>query len=171
MKFTKAALTVLIMMISGSVYSSDNYNLHLLIQATFTKPTCNISVPGTYEFGKLIQGEGEKRAADLDITWTCDVKKMTALTATVLNGNLIDDEQVMLVTDDKNKSNVLLSLVEKGKGNRIKLNVSSEEGYFCRDATATTSMRSCKLTPIITVPADAILGGVQATLLFSVAYL
>lgn len=170
MKLTKAALTVLIMMISGSVYSSDNYNLHLLIKATFTNPTCNIVVPSTYDFGKLIKGEGSKRGADhLDITWSCNVSKMTALTATILNGDWVDDEHVMLLTDSKEPSNVLLSLEENNK--LIKLNGSSDSGYFCRDTTETTSMRLCKLTPILTVPANAVLGRVQATLLFSVEYL
>lgn len=169
MKFTKVVLAVLIMTVTvGGVLASSTATL--TINATFTRPTCNIQVPSSYDLGALTSGT--KEHGNLKITWTCDgdMPIKTALTAGIVAGDADGNDKVRLMVGSQ-ASDAVLSLREKVSGNLIKLTGHDASNYFCTDAQYITGMRTCMLTPVTTVNYQkGVFGQASAKLSFSVAY-
>lgn len=167
MIFTKAAALVALMMMTGSVQAADA-TATLTINVTFTRPTCNITVPPSYDLQTLKEGEKEHPA--LKITWSCEgnTPLKTALTAAIVKGKLKGNEKVTLLTDDGQPSGVTLSL--KGEAGRLIKLTGAGGGGFCVDEKEATGMRTCTLTPVTEVSRQAGTGQVSAILRFEVGY-
>lgn len=172
MKFTKAALAVLMMVVAGSGQAATTATATLTINVTFTQPSCDITVPDSYNLGTLTPGP--KTHAPLNITWKCegDTPVTTALTADIVKGNASGDEKVVLLTDSGTPTGATLSLREKKRTSLIKLTGPTAGDYFCSDDSATpgTTMRTCTLTPETNVSQNGPFGLASATLRFEVGY-
>ncbi|HHI2105620.1 TPA: F18 fimbrial protein FedE [Escherichia coli] len=175
MKFTKAALAALMMMVvAGSGQAATSATATLTINVTFTQPSCDITVPASYNLGTLTPGS--KTHAPLDISWKCegDTPVTTALTAAIAKGNASGDEKVVLLTDSGTPTGATLSLREKKSTSTslIKLTGPGAGDYFCSDENATpgTTMRTCTLTPETNVSQNGPFGLASATLRFEVGY-
>ncbi|CAM7748640.1 F18 fimbrial protein FedE [Escherichia coli] len=172
MKFTKAALAVLMMVVAGSGQAATTATATLTINVTFTQPSCDITVPDSYNLGTLTPGP--KTHAPLNITWKCegDTPVTTALTADIVKGNASGDEKVVLLTDSGTPTGATLSLREKKRTSLIKLTGPTAGDYFCSDDSATpgTTMRTCSLTPETNVSQNGPFGLASATLRFEVGY-
>lgn len=172
MKFTKAALAALMMVVAGSGQAATSATATLTINVTFTQPSCDITVPASYNLGTLTPGS--KPHAPLNITWKCegDTPVTTALTAAIAKGKASGDEKVVLLTDSGTPTGATLSLREKKSARLIKLTGPSAGDYFCSDENATpgTTMRTCTLTPETNVSQNGPFGLASATLRFEVGY-
>lgn len=173
MKFTKAALAALMMTVmTGSAQAAATATATLTINVTFTQPSCDITVPASYNLGTLTPGS--KPHAPLNITWKCegDTPVTTALTAAIVKGKASGDEKVVLLTDSGTPTGATLSLREKKSASLIKLTGPSAGDYFCSDENATpgTTMRTCTLTPETNVSQNGPFGLASATLRFEVGY-
>lgn len=174
MRLTKAALAALMMVVAGSGQAATTATATLTINVTFTQPSCDITVPPSYNLGTLTPGP--KTHAPLNITWKCegDTLVTTALTAAIVKGgSASDDEKVVLLTDSGTPTGATLSLREKKSASLIKLTGPSAGDYFCSDENATpgTTMRTCTLTPETNVSQNGPFGLASATLRFEVGYL
>lgn len=173
MKFTKAALAALMMVVAGSGQAATSATATLIINVTFTQPSCEITVPPAYNLGILTPGP--KTHAPLDITWKCegDTPVTTALTAAIVRGGTASrNDQVVLLTDSGTPTGAILSLREKKSSNLINLTGPTAGDYFCSDDSATpgTTMRTCTLTPETNVSQNGPFGLASATLRFEVGY-
>ncbi|HCQ0186474.1 TPA: F18 fimbrial protein FedE [Escherichia coli] len=174
MKFTKATLAVLMMTVmTGSGQAATTATATLTINVTFTQPSCDITVPASYNLGTLTPGS--KIHAPLEITWKCegDTPIKTALTADIVRGGKTSsDETVILRTNDNTDSGATLSLREKVSNKLIKLTGPAAGDYFCSDENAVvgTMMRTCTLTPETDVSQNGPFGLASATLRFEVGY-
>lgn len=172
MKFTKAALAALMMVVAGSGQAATSATATLTINVTFTQPSCEITVPPSYNLGTLTPGS--KTHAPLDISWKCEgnTPVTTALTAAIVKGNASGDEKVVLLTDSGTPTGATLSLREKKSTSLIKLTGPTAGDYFCSDDSATpgTMMRTCTLTPETNVSQNGPFGLASATLRFEVDY-
>ena len=177
MRFTKAVLTALMLAVTaGSAQAADAHAPDVLtasavvtIEATFTRPSCDITVPPSFDLGTLTPGS--RSHGPLTINWTCadgGTPLKTALTAAIVKGRASGDEKVILQTDSGSDTGATLSLRENNT--LIKLTGPSGGDYFCSDATATTGMRTCTLTPETTVSQSGPFGLASATLRFEVGY-
>ena len=172
MKFTKAALAALMMVVAGSGQAATSATATLTINVTFTQPSCEIKVPPSYYLGTLTPGS--KPHTPLNITWKCegDTPVTTALTAAIVKGDASGDEKVVLLTDSGTPTGATLSLREKKSTSLIKLTGPGAGDYFCSDDSATpgTTMRTCTLTPETNVSQNGPFGLASATLRFEVGY-
>lgn len=174
MKFTKAALAALMMTVmTGSAQAATTATATLTINVTFTQPSCDITVPASYNLGTLTPGS--KTHAPLNISWKCegDTSVKTALTADIVKGGKTGgDESVTLKTDSGTDTGATLSLREKTSNALIKLTGPAAGDYFCSDDRATpgTTMRTCTLTPETNVSQNGPFGLASATLRFEVGY-
>ncbi|EOT1254407.1 F18 fimbrial protein FedE [Escherichia coli] len=172
MKFTKAALAALMMVVAGSGQAATSATATLTINVTFTQPSCDITVPASYNLGTLTPGS--KTHAPLNITWKCegDTLVKTALLADIVRGGKTsNDEKVILKTDDNTDTGATLSLREKESGDLIKLTGPAAGNYFCSDANAIAGMEhTCTLTPETNVSQNGPFGLASATLRFEVGY-
>ncbi|MEB5813746.1 F18 fimbrial protein FedE [Escherichia coli] len=173
MKFTKAALAALMMTVmTGSAQAATTATATLTINVTFTQPSCDITVPASYNLGTLTPGP--KTHAPLDISWKCegDTSVTTALTAAIVKGSASGDEKVVLLTDRGTPTGATLSLRETKSTSLIKLTGPAAGDYFCSDDRATpgTTMRTCTLTPETNVSQNGPFGLASATLRFEVGY-
>ena len=172
MKFTKAALAALMMVVAGSGQAATSATATLTINVTFTQPSCDITVPALYNLGTLTPGS--KTHAPLNITWKCegDTLVKTALLADIVRGGKTsNDEKVILKTDDNTDTGATLSLREKESGDLIKLTGPAAGNYFCSDANAIAGMEhTCTLTPETNVSQNGPFGLASATLRFEVGY-
>lgn len=172
MKFTKAALAALMMVVAGSGQAATSATATLTINVTFTQPSCDITVPASYNLGTLTPGP--KTHAPLDISWKCegDTPVTTALTAAIVKGNASGDEKVVLLTNSGTPTGATLSLREKKSTSLIKLTGPGAGDYFCSDDSATPgiTMRTCTLTPETNVSQNGPFGLASATLRFEVGY-
>ncbi len=173
MRLTKAALAALMMVVAGSGQAATTATATLTINVTFTQPSCDITVPPSYNLGTLTPGS--KTHAPLNITWKCegDAPVTTALTAAIVRGGTASrDDQVVLLTDSGTPSGATLSLREKESGDLIYLTGPTAGDYFCidEDATPGTTMRTCTLTPETNVSQNGPFGLASATLRFEVGY-
>lgn len=166
MKFTKAPLALLMMVMTGSGQAVTSY---LTIHVTYTQPSCNITVPSSHMLGPLISGETGKAHRPLEITWSCEgnTPRKTALTAAIVSGDSEGDSKVYLMTDGRQRTGVTLSLREKTTSIPIKLTGNEP---FCSDTEGTTGMRTCTLIPVTDVSRGSVLGNASATLRFEVRY-
>ncbi|TGC04058.1 MULTISPECIES: F18 fimbrial protein FedE [unclassified Escherichia] len=173
MKFTKAVLAVLmITVMTGNGQAASTTTATLMINVTFTQPSCDITVPSSYNLGLLIQGEKRKEHPPLNITWTCggDTPQKTALTATIISGDAEGDEKIYLMTDSSQRTGATLSLKEKATGSMVKLTGKNGGNPFCNDVKESTDMRTCTLIPVTDVSQSGALGMASARLKFEVAY-
>ncbi|EEW1287276.1 F18 fimbrial protein FedE [Escherichia coli] len=172
MKFIKAALAALMMVVAGSGQAATSATATLTINVTFTQPSCDITVPASYNLGTLTPGS--KTHAPLNITWKCegDTLVKTALLADIVRGGKTsNDEKVILKTDDNTDTGATLSLREKESGDLIKLTGPAAGNYFCSDANAIAGMEhTCTLTPETNVSQNGPFGLASATLRFEVGY-
>lgn len=168
MKYTKAALALLMMVMTDSG-QADTKTATLKINVTFARPSCNIQVPSSYELEALVPGETGKHHPSLNITWSCkgNTPLKTALTAAIVSGGSEGEEKVRLITDSRQRTGVTLSLKENTNGGLIKLTGTEN---FCSDTEGTTGMRTCTLTPVTDVSHDSVPGHASATLRFEVGY-
>lgn len=175
MRFTKAALTALMLAVTaGSAQAAAvpdlNVSTIVTIEATFARPSCDITVPPAYNLGTLTPGP--KTHASLDITWTCadgGTPVKTALTAAIAKGRASGDDKVILKTDSGTDTGATLSLKETTSGALISLTGGN---YFCSDASAVAGVtrRTCSLTPETNVSQSGPFGLASATLRFEVGY-
>lgn len=176
MKFTKAAQALLIMtVITGSgqaATTATTATATLTINVAFTQPSCDITVPASYNLGTLTPGS--KIHAPLEITWKCegDTPIKTALTADIVKGTASGDEKVILQTESGTKTGATLALRENKSAALIKLTGPTMSDYFCTDENAVvgTMMRTCTLTPETNVSQNGPFGLASATLRFEVGY-
>lgn len=172
MKFIKAALAALMMVMAGSGQAATSAEATLMINVTFTQPSCDIQAPISYNLGTLTPEV--KTHAPLEITWTCadgGTPVKTALTAAIVKGRASDDDKVILQTDRGTDTGATLSLREKVSSALIKLTGPTEENYFCSDANAVSGVRrTCTLTPETKVSQSGPFGLASATLRFEVGY-
>ncbi|MBH5326258.1 F18 fimbrial protein FedE [Salmonella enterica] len=173
MKFTDTALAVLMMVVAGNVQGAITTSATLDIDVTFTQPSCNISVPASYNLGLLTPGDGEKSHSPLTITWVCEGAEetlATALTASIVKGTPNGGTGVTLLSDDGADTGATLSLKE-GSGSLIKLLTSgtdvSSDDYFC---SGTGTLRTCALIPVTSVSARGPFGMAYATLRLEIRY-
>ncbi|EFM6587668.1 F18 fimbrial protein FedE [Escherichia coli] len=173
MKFTKAVLAALMMVVAGSGQADTSATATLIINVTFTQPSCEITVPPSYNLGTLTPGS--KPHTPLNITWKCegDTPVKTALTAVIVRGGTASrDDQVVLLTDSGTPTGATLSLRENKSTSLIKLTGPGAGDYFCSDDSVTpgTTMRTCTLTPETNVSQNGPFGLASATLRFEVGY-
>ncbi|HEI3800167.1 TPA: F18 fimbrial protein FedE [Escherichia coli] len=171
MKFTKAALAAL-MVVAGSAQAATTATATLTINVTFTQPSCNITVPASYNLGLLTPGE-TKSHGDMTITWKCEgnTPQKTALTAAIVTGAAENDNKtVRLKTNTGGNSRAALSLREKNSSTLIKMTGSGAGDFFCSDTAEATGTRTCTLTPVTEVAGQGALGPASATLRFEVGY-
>jgi type 1 fimbria pilin len=168
MKFTNIALTALMLaMTAGSAQAATTETKILTIDITFIRPSCDITVPSSYNLGALTPG-GPKDHGDLNITWTCNFPQQTALTAGIATGTAEGDDKVRMMSGGQ-ATGALLSLREKGATQPIKLTGSGAKNYFCSDEAAGV-VRTCTLTPVTEVSRNGPFGLASATLRFEVGY-
>ncbi|WP_316043795.1 F18 fimbrial protein FedE [Klebsiella quasipneumoniae] len=170
MKFTKAALAALMVVVAGRVQATTSATL--TINVTFTQPSCNITVPASYDLGFLKPGE-RKNHSDLNITWECegDTPRETALTAAIVTGTAENNDETVRLKVGPEDSMATLSLIEKNRSALIKLTGPKGGNYFCRDPNAVAGVtRTCTLTPVTEVSNPGVLGPASATLRFEVGY-
>ena len=173
MKFTKAVQGLLMMVVmTGCGQAATTATATLTINVTFTQPSCDITVPPSYNLGILTPGE--KIHSPLEITWKCegDTPIKTALTADIVKGTASGDEKVILQTDSGTDTGATLALRENTSTALIKLTGPAMRDYFCSDnnAVAGTMMRTCTLTPETNVSQNGPFGLASATLRFEVGY-
>ncbi|EEC2209522.1 TPA: F18 fimbrial protein FedE [Escherichia coli] len=174
MKFTKAVLAALMMTVmTGSAQAATTATATLTINVTFTRPSCDITVPPSYNLGTLTPGT--KTHAPLNISWKCesDTPFKTALTADIVKGGKTGgDESVTLQTGSGTDTGATLSLREKTSAAPIKLTGAAAGDYFCSDASAEpgVTVRTCTLTPETKVSSGGPFGQASATLRFEVGY-
>lgn len=173
MKFIKVAQALLIMTVmSGSGQAATTATATLTINVAFTQPSCDITVPASYNLGTLTPGS--KIHAPLEITWKCegDTPIKTALTANIVKGTASGDEKVILQTDSGTVTGATLALREKKSASLIKLTGPTMSDYFCTDENAVVGsmMRTCTLTPETNVSQNGPFGLASATLRFEVGY-
>ncbi|EEW1616131.1 TPA: F18 fimbrial protein FedE [Escherichia coli] len=173
MQFTNTALAALMMTVmTGNGQAATTATVTLTINVTFTQPSCEITVPPSYNLGPLTPGT--KTHAPLKITWKCEggTPVKTALLADIVRGGKTsDDEKVILKTDDNTDTGATLSLREKESGDLIKLTGPAAGNYFCSDANAIAGMEhTCTLTPETNVSQNGPFGLASATLRFEVGY-
>lgn len=126
MRFTNIALIA--MMLAGTAGSAQATTAGLMINVTFTQPSCDITLPPSYNLGMLAPG-GPKDHGDFNITWTCQGTPVkTALTAGIVTGIAEGDDKVRMMVGGQ-ATGVRLSLREKGATQPIKL-TGSEANYF-----------------------------------------
>ncbi|EGF7427602.1 F18 fimbrial protein FedE [Escherichia coli] len=174
MRFTKAALAALMMVVAGSGQAASTATATLTINVTFTQPSCGIKVPASYNLGLLTPGE-TKDHGDLTITWECqgNTPMETALTAEILAGSAENDNKVVRLKAGNGNSRAALSLRDKTAGTLIKMTGPSGGDYFCRNSKDVTGIRTCTLTPVTEVSSQGTsgaLGPAFATLRFEVGY-
>ncbi|EEZ9068039.1 F18 fimbrial protein FedE [Escherichia coli] len=163
MKFTKAALALLMMMVMTD--SGQAATTTLTIDVTFARPSCNIQVPSSYELGPLVPGKSGVEHSPLRITWSCEGTPLkTALIAAISSGYSEGDWKVNLMTNDRQRTGVTLSLRDNTSSALIKLTGTED---FC---SHTEGSGTCILTPVTDVTRDSVLGNASATLSFEVKY-
>ena len=174
MKFTKAALmTLMLVAPMGTSQAATSATATLTINVTFTTPSCDITVPSSYNLGILTPGS--KEHGDLKITWNCTeagatpLNIKTALTAAIVAGTPEGENKVRLMSGGQ-ASGATLSLREKSTQSFIKLTSAVKKNYFCSDATETSEQRTCTLTPVTDVSSTGPFGMASATLRFEVGY-
>lgn len=171
MKFTKTALAALMMVVAGSTQATTTATATLTINVTFTQPSCNITVPASYNLGLLTPGE-TKNHGDMNIIWECEgnTPQKTALTAAIITGTAENDNKTVRLKAGTMDSKVTLSLKEKNNSTLIKMSGPGAEDYFCSDTAEATGIRTCTLTPVTVVTSQGALGPASATLRFEVGY-
>lgn len=171
MKFTKATLAALMMLVVGRAQAATNNTATLTINVTFTQPSCNITVPASYNLGLLTPGE-RKSHGDMIITWECEggMPRETALTAAIVTGTAENDYETVRLKTDTGDSRAALSLIEKKSNTLVKLTGPDAGNYFCRDVNAATGIHTCTLVPVTEVTDQGALGPASATLRFEVGY-
>ncbi|OPW88269.1 F18 fimbrial protein FedE [Citrobacter sp. A316] len=172
MKLTNIVLSALMLtMAAGSVHAATTATATQTINVTFTVPSCNITVPSSYNLGPLTPG-GAKDHSDFNITWTCqgNTPLKTGLTAGIVSGTADGDSKVRMMSGGQ-ATGAALSLREKGTMQPIKLTGSGAKDYFCSDANAVAGVtRTCTLTPVTEVSRSGPFGLASATLRFEVGY-
>lgn len=171
MKFAKTALTTLMIVVAGSAQAATTVTSTLTINVTFTQPSCNITVPASYNLGSLTPSE-TKNHGDMNITWDCEgnTPQKTALTAAIVTGTAENDNKTVRLKAGTGDSRATLSLREKNSSTLIKMTGPNAGDYFCNDTAEATGMRTCTLTPVTEVTGQGALGPASATLRFEVEY-
>ncbi|HGE5896306.1 TPA: fimbrial protein [Escherichia coli] len=173
MRFSKIAIMTFDLLIVGMlspVYAASTATATLIVEATFTKPTCSIHVPPDYNLGKLVRGQVKKHEPLLIIVKCPDTQSVkTALTAKVLTGSLESTQDKVRMMVNGKKSGALLSLktVNTGSSARIKLTGAAQDAFCDID---NGRLRQCQLIPITEVRSGGKLGPASATIQFEVVY-
>lgn len=173
MRFSKIAIITFDLVIVGilsPVYAASTATATLIIETTFTKPTCSIHVPPTYNLGKLVRGQVKKHEP-LPIIVKCPGAQsvQTALTAKVLTGRLESsrDKVQMMVNGKKNGTLLSLNTVNTGSSAPIKLTGAAKDAFCDID---NGELRLCQLIPVTEVHSGDRPGQASATLQFEVVY-
>lgn len=167
-----ALVALMFAVTAGSSQAGNTATATLIINVNFRQPTCDINVPSSYDLGVLSAG-GAVEHRGFDITWNCGTGESlkTALTASIVRGTAVGDDQVRLLRDDGQATGASLSLKENRQGaspSPVKLTGATD--YFCSDESEVTGMRTCTLTPVTKVDQGGPFGLASATLKFKVGY-
>lgn len=171
MKFAKVFLTALVMLgIAGDVQAADTATATATLTINVTRPSCDLTVPSSYNLGILTPGR--KEHGDLNITWTCkgDVPVKTGMSVGIVNGTAVGDDKVYLMAGSQ-ATGATLSLKDKKNGVLIKLTNTSTQDSFCTDDAEVTGLRTCTLIPVTEVASAGPFGLASATVKFAVVYL
>ncbi|ELG84978.1 fimbrial protein [Escherichia sp. E3659] len=166
-----AALSVSFAGFSANVRSADTKTATFTINATFTAPSCDISIPTQfYSLGTLTPGAAKKHSP-LEIKWTCagNIPVKTAIKGSVSQGQLesSNDKLQMLLTKDGKPNGTYLWL--ENNNTPVKL-TGLDSDAFCSDSTAATGERQCVITPVTEVHNTDQFGPVKAAVTFEVIY-
>lgn len=170
MRFGKAVMLALILETMTGGVQAQKATATVTLNVTFVNPSCDITVPDSYNLGTLTLGSKEHE--DLKIIWHCasEIPLKTALMASIVTGVPQGDDKIRLIVGNKS-SGTTLSLKEKGSSSPIKLMGINAQKYFCRDAKESNKKRTCTLTPVTNVSPEGPFGQASATLRFEVGYL
>ncbi|EBU2765677.1 fimbrial protein [Salmonella enterica] len=155
----------------SSVRAANTATASLTIEATFTKPTCTINVPASYDLGELVRGQ-LKEHESLSIKVECPGAQSikTALTAKVLTGTLenTQDKVQMIVNGKGNGTLLSFKPVSNMEANiPIKLTGATQDAFCSFDSG---EFRQCQLIPVTEVHAGDTPGHASASVLFDVIY-
>lgn len=166
-------LPALMMPVSHSMAATTTANAEVIINATFTMPTCELVMPATVQLGWLNTGIKTHRPVQIDISCP-DGAVVTALYATAMSGVLLPgmkDKMTMQTSSGNTAGTAAAFWLTDSDGKTINLEGSgatSSDKRFCKgDAVA---LRSCSVVPNTEVFADTPREEVSATVKFSIVY-
>lgn len=155
-------------------------------QMAYTQPTCNLTFDGgksslEYPLGTISSGTQKDNYVPFTINVDCQGNRAvkTAVTAKVIPGgngyNSVlqpgNDSVRMQVAGaqgvDSNSPELWL-LTEAGQ--RVKLTGLENDAFCTKGDTAAATPNTCKLKPVVTVPAQSPTGDFGATMQFNVVY-
>lgn len=152
-------------------------------QMTYTLPTCSLTFDDgktslEYPLGTLLLGTQKDNYIPFTINVDCPDSRAlkTAITADVVSGDSVlqsgKDSVRMKVSNaqeevvDSNSPELWL-LTDAGQ--RVKLTGLESDAFCTKEATATTP-NTCKLKPVVSVPAQSATGDFGVTMRFDVKY-
>ncbi|ECD6034721.1 fimbrial protein [Salmonella enterica] len=145
-------------------------NAIVTINATFTAPTCKLTMPDTVQLGGLNTGTSTHHPINIDIDCPDGASIETGLYAQKLSGQLSGIDKITMEYTSGGGVNPALFWLTESDGTIVKLDGSGEDNAahaFCR---GTAVLRRCILTPNTQVFSDTTRGKVSATVRFSVMY-
>lgn len=145
----------------------------VIINATFTMPTCTLTMPDTVLLGDLKNGTKTHNAVRIDIDCPDSGNMETGLYALKMSGELSGADKMTMVSTSGGRSAgspALFWLTESGGSTPVKLDGTGEtvaDNAFCR---GTALKRTCSLTPVTRVFENTPREEVSATVRFNVMY-
>ncbi|HGF3450149.1 TPA: fimbrial protein [Salmonella enterica subsp. enterica serovar Brandenburg] len=173
MRFSKITIITIGLVVAGMfspVYAASSARATLIIDATFTKPSCTISAPSSYDLGELVRGQvKEHEPLLINIECPGSQSAKTALTAKVLTGKLENTQDKVRMMVDGKENGTLLSLkpVDAKASVPIKLTGLAQDA-FCNINDG--QFRQCQLIPVTEVHTGDTPGHASAALQFEVVY-
>lgn len=128
------------------------------VTVNYTPRTCNITLPGDYDFGTLTPGTQQHKP--FSVTINCNYSMQSHLKASIVNGNLGNDPSIVTMSDGSS-----LRLLESGS-----IPVKFDGSTFCSDTNVSNHDRHCYFTPETTVKASDFKGETRAAIIFEVVY-
>lgn len=133
-------------------------------------PTCILDVSEkSVQLGILNAGDTKKYSA-LNFKLTCDVAVPTAMSATVLSGEISRNGLAMNLINNANQiSGVSLELIDPLSSSNINLsgNIQDKSTLFCRQSS---NQGWCELIPKVKVSNITLTGKVSGAVSFSIIY-
>lgn len=143
----------------------------VVINATFTMPTCTLTMPSIVSLGSLKNGTKAHSPVQIDIECPDGGSVETGLYASQMSGELSGtDKMTMVPASGSVAGNPALFWLKESGGATVKLDGTGADiadNAFCR---GTAVKRSCSLTPVTQVFTDTVREEVAATVRFNVMY-
>ena len=144
----------------------------VIINATFTMPTCTLTMPDIVPLGDLKNGTKIHSAVQIGIDCPDGGNVETGLYARKMSGELSGTDKMTMVPSSGSVTGnpALFWLTERGGTTPVKLDGTGADvadNAFCR---GTAVKRTCSLTPVTQVFADTVREEVSATVRFNVMY-